>query len=96
LESGLWLRTNDDANCWRIDSCREKERESMSKNARVFLATFLPTGVAAFPKENSQVPRRFCEQYFDLQRYTRMPAGGHFAPVEQPEALAAELRAFLR
>jgi pimeloyl-ACP methyl ester carboxylesterase len=42
------------------------------------------------------VPRRFCEQYFDLQRYTRMPAGGHFAPVEQPEALAAELRAFLR
>jgi epoxide hydrolase len=52
----------------------------------------VPTGVAAFPKENSQVPRRFCEQYFD---YLRMPKGGHVAPVEQPEALAGELRAFL-
>ena len=55
----------------------------------------VPTGVAAFPKENSQVPRRFCEEYFDLRRYTRMDKGGHFAPVEQREALAAELRAFL-
>ena len=55
----------------------------------------LPTGVAAFPKENSQVPRRFCEQYFDLRRYSRMPKGGHVAPVEQPEALAGEHRAFL-
>ncbi len=55
----------------------------------------VPTGVAAFPKENSQVPRRFCEQYFDLRRHSRMPKGGHFAPVEQPEALAGELRAFL-
>ena len=55
----------------------------------------VPTGIAAFPKENSQVPRSFCEQYFDLRRYTRMPKGGHFAPVEQPEALAAELTAFL-
>src|SRR5262245_34154749 len=54
----------------------------------------VPTGVAAFPKENSQVPRRFAEEYFDLRRYTRMPRGGHFAPVEQPEALAAELRSF--
>jgi len=55
----------------------------------------VPTGVAAFPKENSQVPRRWVEEYFDLRRYTRMPMGGHFAPVEQPEALAGELRAFL-
>jgi epoxide hydrolase len=55
----------------------------------------VPTAVAAFPKENSQVPRRWVEQYFDLRRYTRMPKGGHFAPVEQPEALAGELKSFL-
>jgi pimeloyl-ACP methyl ester carboxylesterase len=55
----------------------------------------VPTAVAAFPKENSQVPRRWVEQYFDLHRYTRMPKGGHFAPVEQPEALAGELTSFL-
>jgi hypothetical protein len=46
-------------------------------------------------RENSQVRRRSCEQYFDLRRYSRMPKGGHFAPVELPEALAGELRAFL-
>jgi pimeloyl-ACP methyl ester carboxylesterase len=54
----------------------------------------VPTGVAAFPKENTQVPRAWCERYFDLRRYTRMERGGHFAAVEQPAALAAELRAF--
>ena len=55
----------------------------------------VPTGVAASAKENSRVPRRFCEQSFDLRRYSRMPKGGQVAPVEQLEALACELRTFL-
>jgi pimeloyl-ACP methyl ester carboxylesterase len=56
---------------------------------------WVPTAVAAFPKEQSQVQRRFWEQYFDLRRYSRMPKGGHFAPLEQPEALAGERSVFL-
>jgi pimeloyl-ACP methyl ester carboxylesterase len=54
----------------------------------------VPTGVAAFPKENTQVPRRWVEDYFQLTRYTRLDHGGHFAAVENPDALAAELHAF--
>jgi epoxide hydrolase len=54
----------------------------------------VPTGVAAFPKENTQVPRRWVEEYFQLVRYTRIDRGGHFAAVENPDALAAELQGF--
>jgi microsomal epoxide hydrolase len=31
-----------------------------------------------------------------IERWSVMPRGGHFAAMEQPEALAAEIRAFFR
>ena len=34
--------------------------------------------------------------YTDIGRWTVMSRGGHFAAMEQPEALAEELRAFFR
>jgi pimeloyl-ACP methyl ester carboxylesterase len=34
--------------------------------------------------------------YRNIQRWTVMPKGGHFAALEQPEALAREVRAFFR
>ncbi|MET0507120.1 MAG: epoxide hydrolase [Burkholderiaceae bacterium] len=54
----------------------------------------VPTGYAAFPKEILQPPRVSAERVFDIRRWTEMPRGGHFAALEQPEALAAEIRAF--
>jgi pimeloyl-ACP methyl ester carboxylesterase len=54
----------------------------------------VPTGVAAFPKEVAQVPRRWVEQYFNLRRYQRLNRGGHFPAVENPSGLASEIRAF--
>lgn len=54
----------------------------------------VPTGIAAFPKEAAQVPKAWVEQYFNLQRYTRMDRGGHFPAVENPAGLADELIAF--
>jgi pimeloyl-ACP methyl ester carboxylesterase len=57
----------------------------------------VPTGVAAFPKEVVRTPRVAAERkYADLRRWTEMPAGGHFAALEQPQALAEEIRAFFR
>ena len=32
----------------------------------------------------------------DLRRWTVMPAGGHFAPMEEPERLVEDIRAFFR
>ena len=56
----------------------------------------MPTGYAAFPKEIVRPPRAWAEKVFNIQRWTVMPAGGHFAAMEEPEALAAEIRAFFR
>lgn len=56
----------------------------------------VPTGIAAFPKEVAQVPRRWAEQYFNLKRYVRMERGGHFPAVENPAGLASEIRTFFQ
>ena len=57
----------------------------------------VPTGYAAFPKEILQPPRSVAEKtYINIQRWTEMKKGGHFAAMEQPEALAGEIKAFFR
>jgi len=56
-----------------------------------------PTGYTEFPKEILRPPRSFAERlYTNIQRWTVMEKGGHFAALEQPEALAREIRAFFR
>lgn len=57
----------------------------------------VPTGYAAFPKEIVRPPRSIAEKlYTNIQRWTAMEKGGHFAAMEQPDALAEEIRAFFR
>lgn len=53
-----------------------------------------PVAVAVFPKEVFRAPRSAVEQYANLQRWTVMPVGGHYAPFEQPELWASDVRAF--
>ncbi len=54
----------------------------------------VPTGVAQFPHDLLPAPRESAERFYNVQRFTRMPAGGHFGPWEEPEAWSAELIAF--
>ncbi|HTN59378.1 MAG TPA: alpha/beta hydrolase [Protaetiibacter sp.] len=54
----------------------------------------VPTALALFPADLQQPPRAWAERTHNVQRYTRMPVGGHFAPVEQPALLAADIREF--
>jgi len=56
----------------------------------------VPTGCAIFPKEIIRPPRRWAEARYDVRRWTRMPSGGHFAALEEPEALVQDVRAFFR
>ena len=57
----------------------------------------VPTGYAAFPKEILLPPRSIAEKtYTNIQRWTEMKKGGHFAAMEQPAALAGEIRHFFR
>jgi pimeloyl-ACP methyl ester carboxylesterase len=55
-----------------------------------------PTGVAAFPAEISRPPREWAERSFNLQRWTPMPSGGHFAALEEPQRLVEDIREFFR
>jgi microsomal epoxide hydrolase len=55
------------------------------------------TGYADFPKEILRPPRSLAAKtYTNLQRWTTMPRGGHFAAMEQPEALANEILEFFK
>ncbi|MCW3126010.1 MAG: hypothetical protein JWO03_1668 [Bacteroidetes bacterium] len=56
--------------------------------------TDIPTAVAIFPKDIIPAPREFAERSFNIQQWTEMPRGGHFAAMEEPELLAADIRKF--
>ncbi|HSD62214.1 MAG TPA: alpha/beta hydrolase, partial [Ignavibacteriaceae bacterium] len=51
----------------------------------------VPTAVARFPKEDPFPPREYVERGFNVVRWTVMPAGGHFAAMEQPELLSKDI-----
>ena len=56
-----------------------------------------PTGYCEFPCEILRPPRSLATRtYTDIRRWTVMSRGGHFAAMEQPEALAVEIREFFR
>ena len=55
-----------------------------------------PTGYAEFPVETRHPPRSFAETAFNIQRWTEMPRGGHFAALEVPDLLAEDVAAFFR
>ena len=57
----------------------------------------VPVGYAEFPKEILSPPRSLAEKtYTDIRRWSVMARGGHFAALEQPEALAREVTEFFR
>lgn len=54
----------------------------------------VPCAVARFPLESPFPPREWVERCYDVARWTEMPRGGHFAAMEEPELLAADVRDF--
>ncbi|HUD31529.1 MAG TPA: epoxide hydrolase, partial [Variovorax sp.] len=57
----------------------------------------VPVGYCEFPCEIVRPPRSLAARTFtDIRRWRVMPRGGHFAAMEQPAALAEEVRAFYR
>jgi len=56
-----------------------------------------PSAYASFPREILHPPRAWVTRvYTDLRRWTEMKRGGHFAALEEPQALAEDVRAFFR
>jgi pimeloyl-ACP methyl ester carboxylesterase len=56
----------------------------------------VPMGVAAFPDPVFlPTPRSFVEKTYNVVHWSDMPRGGHFAAMEEPELMLADLRAFV-
>ncbi|WP_338055255.1 alpha/beta hydrolase [Sulfobacillus harzensis] len=57
----------------------------------------VPTGVTLSVEPVNKAPREWAERtYVNIQRWTELPKGGHFAAFEEPELLVEEIRAFFR
>jgi pimeloyl-ACP methyl ester carboxylesterase len=55
-----------------------------------------PTALAVFPHENFIPLRHIAEQTNTIVRWTEYGRGGHFAAMEQPDLLVADIREFFR
>ncbi len=56
----------------------------------------VPVGVAVYPGDRPLPVRAYAERHFNVQRWTVMPRGGHFAALEVPDLWVDETRAFFR
>jgi hypothetical protein len=56
-------------------------------------AAAVPTAMAVFPTVISRPPREWGERSFNVQRWTEMPCGGHFAALEEPAPLVEDIGA---
>jgi hypothetical protein len=59
-------------------------------------STDVPAAFAMFPKDISHPPREWAARFFNVQRWTEMSRGGHFAALEEPELLVDDIRRFFR
>jgi pimeloyl-ACP methyl ester carboxylesterase len=56
----------------------------------------VPAGIAAFPDPVFlPTPRSLVEKTYNVVQWSDMPAGGHFAALEQPTLMLDDLRAFI-
>ncbi len=79
---------------WIYYGRREEGGRSLPKKD---LPLKVPTGVALFPKEYLEwAPRSYVERIYNIQRWTKMPKGGHFAALEQPDLLVKDIRDFAK
>jgi len=57
----------------------------------------VPTAAALFPKEYLEwPPKSYVERIYNVQRWTKMPRGGHFAALEQPDLLVKDIVLFAK
>lgn len=69
------------------------------ESARVWGAaeeSHVPTGMAVFPHDVTLPVRAFAERLDRIVHWTEMDRGGHFAAMEEPDLLTADIRAFAR
>jgi len=71
---------------------RDQEARALPLGQRVEV----PCAMTIFPADIDHPPREFAERTYNVERWTEMPRGGHFAAHEEPDLLAADIRDFFR
>jgi pimeloyl-ACP methyl ester carboxylesterase len=75
----------------------ENARATFAQNAPMtkLVRSQVPAAVALFPAD-APFPREWAERNVNLKRWTKMPRGGHFAALEEPELFVSDLREFFQ
>lgn len=75
----------------------ENARDTYVQNTSTnrYVRSQIPAAVAAFPSD-APFPREWAERNVNLKRWIKMPTGGHFAALEEPELFVNDLREFFR
>ena len=90
---------------WLTETYESSARHYYEARPENFAAAFVhdrvpvveaPTAALQFKGDVWLQPRKWAERYYNLKRWTVVEKGGHFAPMEAPEVLIEDLRAFLR
>jgi pimeloyl-ACP methyl ester carboxylesterase len=68
----------------------------MKEGLKNLVGSPVPAAFSLFPADIGHPPREWAERFFNIRRWTEMPRGGHFAAMEEPELLAADLREWFR
>jgi pimeloyl-ACP methyl ester carboxylesterase len=88
-----WLTGTAGTSTWLYRGLVEERSRGLPPGQKVEV----PTAFAAFPADLSPPPpRAWVERAFDLRRYTKMPSGGHFAAMEEPDLWVNDIRDFVR
>ena len=91
----LYVITNTfNSSSWIYFGRREEGGRFFPKN---FKKISIPTGIAQFPKEMSEwPPKSYVDRIFNVKQWTKMSGGGHFAALEKPRHLIADIRKFFK
>jgi len=91
----IYILTNSfNTSSWIYFGRREEGGRFFPKN---FKKIKVPTAVAEFPKEMSEwPPKSYVNRMFNVKRWTKMPRGGHFAALEEPELLIKDIKSFFK
>ena len=66
----------------------------LAKESGYGAACPVPVGVVVLPHDIVQSVRPLAERAHDIRQWTELPRGGHFAALEVPDELAADIRTF--
>ncbi len=93
VEASDWDSTQDGADKEWAEAAASEGQEGNSSAPPTSSHSKVPAAFALFPRE-APTPRNWVARQTNLQRYTEMPQGGHFAALEEPDLFVNDLRAF--